>query len=241
MYVCVLTQSVAASMKQHRVRGKIVFVSSVLGFMGMVGYSQYAPMKYAIRGRLVCPAHMSGLAECLRMELQLHGIDVHAYFPATILSPGLEEENKTKPSLTKEIEGTDEGQTPAQCAAHLLRGIECHQFSVTDGLIGYFMRIASGGCAPGHGWLSDTLLLLPARVGTERLTCTDNVDRLATVGSGPGGPWCCICLLIYTKLRMIWMPFGQPLCRKYLPHSCSVDSGHRAVQMFFDIPRTGTA
>ncbi|WFD26515.1 hypothetical protein MNAN1_001498 [Malassezia nana] len=162
--------SVAASMKQHRVRGKIVFVSSVLGFMGMVGYSQYAPMKYAIRGRLVRRSHMSGLAECLRMELQLHGIDVHAYFPATILSPGFEEENKTKPSLTKEIEGTDEGQTPEQCAAHLLRGIERHQFSVTDGVIGYFMRIASGGCAPGHGWLGDTLLLLPARVGTIWLT-----------------------------------------------------------------------
>ncbi|SHO76569.1 Similar to S.cerevisiae protein TSC10 (3-ketosphinganine reductase) [Malassezia sympodialis ATCC 42132] len=143
----------AASMKQHGVHGKIVFVSSVLGFMGMVGYAQYSPMKYAIRG----------LAECLRMELQMHGIQVHSYFPATILSPGFEEENKTKPSLTKEIEGTDEGQTPEQCAAHLLRGIEQNYFNVTDCLIGSFMRIASGGCAPGQGWLADSLLLLPAR------------------------------------------------------------------------------
>lgn len=109
-------------------------------------------------------SHLTGLAECLRMELQLYGIQVHSYFPATILSPGFEEENKTKPSLTKEIEGTDEGQTPEQCAMHLLQGIDQNYFSVTDCLIGSFMRIASGGCAPGQSWFTDSFLLLPARV-----------------------------------------------------------------------------
>lgn len=92
--------------------GKIVMVSSILGLFGLVGYSQYAPMKYAIRG----------LAESLRSELILYGISVHAYFPATILSPGLEEENKTKPKITLDVEGTDEGLTPAQCAKGLLKG-----------------------------------------------------------------------------------------------------------------------
>ncbi len=33
------------------VDGKIVLVSSLLGFTGLIGYSQYAPMKYAIRGK----------------------------------------------------------------------------------------------------------------------------------------------------------------------------------------------
>lgn len=33
------------------VEGKIVLVSSLLGFMGLVGYAQYAPMKHAIRGK----------------------------------------------------------------------------------------------------------------------------------------------------------------------------------------------
>lgn len=32
------------------VNGKIVLVSSTLGLIGLVGYSQYAPMKHAIRG-----------------------------------------------------------------------------------------------------------------------------------------------------------------------------------------------
>lgn len=89
------------------------------------------------------------MAECLRSELQLYGITVHCYFAATILSPGLENENKTKPTLTKEIEGTDEGQTPDRCATWMVQGLEQGYFSITDGLIGNVLRI-SGGCAPGN-------------------------------------------------------------------------------------------
>lgn len=33
-------------------KGKIVFVSSVLGYFGMIGYSTYSPGKHAIRGKL---------------------------------------------------------------------------------------------------------------------------------------------------------------------------------------------
>ena len=51
----------------------------------------------------------------------LYDISVHAYFPGTIFSPGLEEENKTKPKITREIEGTEEGLTPAQCAKGLIK------------------------------------------------------------------------------------------------------------------------
>ena len=63
-----------------------------------------------------------GLAESLHSELLLYGIDVHIYYPATIYSPGYEEENKTKPEITKVIEGIDEGVTPKQGAAILLKG-----------------------------------------------------------------------------------------------------------------------
>lgn len=94
-------------------KGKIVLVSSTLGLMGLVGYSQYSPMKFAIRG----------LAETLRSEMLLYGITVHCYFPGTILSPGYEQENRTKPELTKKLEGgPEEGLTPKQCAEGLIKG-----------------------------------------------------------------------------------------------------------------------
>lgn len=37
-------------MVASRSKGKIVFVSSILGYMSIVGYSPYSPAKWALRG-----------------------------------------------------------------------------------------------------------------------------------------------------------------------------------------------
>ena len=116
-------------MVRQGIKGKIVFVSSVLGLMSFVGYTTYSPGKFAIRGE--CPTAVSwkapidersGLAESLRSELKMYGIDVHVAFPATILSPGLDEENEVKPKITLKIEETDSGSPPEEVAAGILRG-----------------------------------------------------------------------------------------------------------------------
>lgn len=141
-------------MVQHKVKGKIIFVGSVLSFFGFVGYSGYAPAKSAVRGEwkqssrghrspltqaeaaasldltnpdtrlLLLPqnASLSGLADTLRNELLMYGIDVHAFFPGNFYSPGFEEEQKCKPEITKKIEEADEGTTPEKCAESLIRG-----------------------------------------------------------------------------------------------------------------------
>lgn len=36
--------------RNNVVNGKIVLISSTLGLIGLIGYSQYGPMKHAIRG-----------------------------------------------------------------------------------------------------------------------------------------------------------------------------------------------
>ena len=56
----------------------------------------------------------------------MYGIGVHCYFPATIFTPGYEAEMLTKPKLTREIEGPEEGNPPEVLAARLLRGAYCH-------------------------------------------------------------------------------------------------------------------
>jgi 3-dehydrosphinganine reductase len=40
----------ANQMVANKIKGKIVFTSSVLGLFGLVGYSPYCPTKFAIRG-----------------------------------------------------------------------------------------------------------------------------------------------------------------------------------------------
>ena len=37
-------------MVANRSKGKVVFVSSILGYMSIVGYSSYSPAKWALRG-----------------------------------------------------------------------------------------------------------------------------------------------------------------------------------------------
>jgi 3-dehydrosphinganine reductase len=114
-----------------RTKGKIVFVSSVLGYFGMIGYSTYSPGKHAIRGellqgssrlRLTTHRMFQGLAETLRQELLLYSIDVQIYMPVTMFTTGYEEENKTKPELVLKVEESDKGLTPEEAAEGLYEG-----------------------------------------------------------------------------------------------------------------------
>ncbi|KAJ2795444.1 3-dehydrosphinganine reductase, partial [Coemansia helicoidea] len=140
---------VARRMVAENIRGgHIVMVSSVLGFLGLIGYSVYCPTKYAVRG----------LAEALRVELQAHGINVHCYFPGTIFTPGYEAENLTKPQVTKDIEGADEGLTPEQCSAGLFRGLQRGEFAIATDFIGIVLRCTTRGVMPNNNVVLDGVL-----------------------------------------------------------------------------------
>jgi len=67
--------------------GHIAVVSSVLGYMGAMGYATYAPTKYAL----------VGLVESLRHELKSRGIRFSVLFPPDTDTPGFAIENETKP------------------------------------------------------------------------------------------------------------------------------------------------
>jgi hypothetical protein len=45
-------QAATKMMVSQRIRGKIVFVSSFLGYTSFAGYTPYAPGKYALRGKI---------------------------------------------------------------------------------------------------------------------------------------------------------------------------------------------
>ncbi|KAK0200555.1 oxidoreductase [Desarmillaria ectypa] len=136
----------AKRMVRDNKAGKIVLVSSFLGFMSMIGYSSYAPAKHALRG----------LAETLRSEMLLYGISVHIFFPGTIHSPGYEVENKCKPKITLKIEETDGGQTPEKAAEGLLKGIQRGHFHISADLLGNIFRSSTRGVTPrNHVFLDE--------------------------------------------------------------------------------------
>ncbi|KNZ81488.1 3-ketodihydrosphingosine reductase TSC10, partial [Termitomyces sp. J132] len=148
-------QAAAKRMARSKFSGKIVFVSSVLGYMSMIGYSSYSPAKHALRG----------LAETLRSELLLYTVSVHIFFPGTIYSPGYIEENKTKPKITLKIEESDEGMQPDAAAQALLQGVEQGYFHISGDLLGNLFRSTTRGASPHNNVLVDIIFNFVGWIG----------------------------------------------------------------------------
>lgn len=75
------TKAVVESMK-NREFGRVVFVSSQAGQVGIYAYTGYSASKFALKG----------LAEALQMELKPYNIHVTIAYPADTDTPGLRDE-----------------------------------------------------------------------------------------------------------------------------------------------------
>jgi len=103
--------------------GHISFVSSMLGFMGLVGYATYAPSKYAL----------VGLAEVLRHELKPHNIKISVLYPPDTDTPGFETENETKPKETAMLSEAAKLYSPEKVAQFYVKGLLKNQNHIMDG------------------------------------------------------------------------------------------------------------
>jgi len=45
----------------NKIRGKVVLVSSLVGFFSFAGYSAYSPAKYALRGKTYVPNRLGSI------------------------------------------------------------------------------------------------------------------------------------------------------------------------------------
>lgn len=101
-------------------KGQLSFVSSVAGYMGLIGYSSYAPTKFAL----------SGLAECLHMEAKDDGIRISIIYPPDTDTPLLKYERAhTLPesiALSKSIKVI----SPEKVAAIYMKGLQKNTFEI---------------------------------------------------------------------------------------------------------------
>ncbi|PMB69683.1 3-ketodihydrosphingosine reductase gsl-3 [Beauveria bassiana] len=127
----------------------LVMTASATAFYTIPGYAAYAPSKWALRG----------LADTLSQEVLLYPQDVrvHIVFPGTILSPGFEVEERTKPEITKKLEAADPKQTPDEVARAAIRGLEAGHFMVVVNWLGHLMRFGVIGGSFRNSWIIDTL------------------------------------------------------------------------------------
>ena len=84
-------------------------------------------------------------------------VKIHCVFPGTILSPGLEEENKTKHAVTKLLEEGDLSQNEDEVAAAAVKGLDKGGFLIGTQLLSNAMRVGMMGGSPRNNWLVDTM------------------------------------------------------------------------------------
>ncbi|CAR29948.1 hypothetical protein ZYGR_0AD06390 [Zygosaccharomyces rouxii] len=118
---------VSQKVSQLLPRCHLVLFSSEAAFFPFIGYGQYAPMKVAIKS----------LAFILRQELP--DARVSCIYPGNFLSEGYAVEETTKPSITKEIEGSSAAITCAECCNRIVWWLEKGYDDVTSDFIGWIL------------------------------------------------------------------------------------------------------
>ncbi len=114
-----MTHLLLPAIKESK-QGRIVFVSSVAGFLGIYGYSAYSPAKFA----------MTGLAECLRQELKDSGVTVSVAFPPDTETPMLTYEKDHGLAETKALAGKVKPKSADFVAGRIVSGAMAGKFEI---------------------------------------------------------------------------------------------------------------
>ncbi len=105
-------------------KGQLIYFSSMLGFMGMMGYGSYAPSKFAI----------VGLAEVLRNELKPYNIKCSIVYPPDTNTPGLTTENEGKPQECVIMSETAGLLEPEEVAEYVIEKVLKNKFHISPGM-----------------------------------------------------------------------------------------------------------
>jgi len=117
---------------------RILFISSMCGFVGCYGYSSYCASKFALRG----------FAEALNMENHdKNNLKITIALPPDMETPGFELESRTKPAETIAI--SDGHMAPVKDAAErMIYDTRAGRFFSTYGFDGFACRMCCLGLAP---------------------------------------------------------------------------------------------
>lgn len=125
---------VSRSLKPHEYKKRhIIFFSSVLASYSFTGYAQYAPMKAAL----------VSLSNLLRQELGAFNYRISCIYPGNFESEGYYEEEKTKPEITKKIEGPSKPISSLECCDIVLDKLSKGYDSIYTDFIGWVLACSS--------------------------------------------------------------------------------------------------
>lgn len=116
----------------------LVFFSLVVAYYPFIGYGQYAPLKAAVRT----------LGDVLRQECLPHNIRVLTVFAGNFMSEGFVEEEKTKPEITRKIEGPLDPILCEQCVGKIILQLDRGYEHIHTDTIGWVLLGMLLGASP---------------------------------------------------------------------------------------------
>lgn len=142
-----------------------IATASVLAYVNVTGYGAYSPAKAALKSLCDGLCHEMNLYNgARRSKTNPTGqvpapfdVVIQSIFPATIKSPGLEQENLTKHPATKILEEQDPEQTELEAATAAVQALEAGRYSTATNWLGKLMRFSSMGSARRDSPVVDTL------------------------------------------------------------------------------------
>jgi short-subunit dehydrogenase len=143
----------------------IICVGSCLGIIGSIGYTAYCPTKFALKG----------LLDSLKFELINTKIKLHYYGPSNMLTPGLVQENKTKPKIVSDMENNVKNITAEEAADVLLCNLDKYMITSEPDL--ELLKLSSYYMNENH--LIDLLLMPVAILGVifSRKSIENNIKK----------------------------------------------------------------
>lgn len=121
----------------------IGIMSSQAGQVGIYGYTAYSASKFALRG----------LAESLQQEVVSDNIHISLIFPPDTETPGLIEEQKTRPEITNILAGSSGGLKAEDVAEKALAGIQSGDFIVSCNFLGHMLSVSTAGLSPQRSYI----------------------------------------------------------------------------------------
>lgn len=125
------SRNFAASVTPHMGKGDhLALIASLAGIVGTYTQAAYAASKFAV----------VGLAEVLRLEMKLKGVDVSVICPGEIETPLLAFERQHGSEATKNLNSFAGVLTVEQACNGILKGLTRRQFMITPGAKAKFTR-----------------------------------------------------------------------------------------------------
>ncbi|KAI3404183.2 TSC10 [Candida oxycetoniae] len=143
-----LTSQPSTTLSKDWPQRHIVLFGSVVGFFPFIGYGQYAPMKAAI----------DSLSIILRQELKPYNFRVSCVYPGNFQSEGFEEEQRTKPQITKTIEGPSKPISGEECAGIIIDKLSKGYDTITTDFIGWLLSCSVLGVRPHQWWIFQVIV-----------------------------------------------------------------------------------